>query len=96
MTAQLLLKNGTVLQHDAQDNIVVLRNTDILIHGSRIAEIGNQIPVTESMEAIDCHDKIISPGFIDAHHHLWQTQLKGRFGDHTLLDYMVDGTYGRT
>lgn len=91
MTSQLLLKNGTVLQHDTDDNVIVLRNTDILIKGSRIVQIGNQLHVAESVSTIDCSNKIISPGFVDTHHHLWQTQLKGRFGDQTLLDYIVDG-----
>ena len=28
---------------------------------------------------------------IDTHHHVWQTQLKGRFSDDALLDYMPKG-----
>ena len=29
--------------------------------------------------------------FINTHHHLWQTQLKGRHAEHTLIDYMHTG-----
>jgi cytosine/adenosine deaminase-related metal-dependent hydrolase len=35
--------------------------------------------------------KIISPGFVDTHHHLWQTQLKGRHANELLLEYMASG-----
>ncbi|KAJ4294219.1 hypothetical protein N0V90_007909 [Kalmusia sp. IMI 367209] len=40
---------------------------------------------------VDRSFKIVSPGFIDTHHHLWQTQLKGRHADHTVLDCMPSG-----
>jgi hypothetical protein len=29
---------------------------------------------------------------VDTHHHLWQTQLKGRHADHGLVSYMYTGT----
>ena len=28
---------------------------------------------------------------IDTHHHLWQTQLRARFGDEMLVAYMLKG-----
>ncbi|KAF5981952.1 cytosine deaminase [Fusarium bulbicola] len=92
MTTRLLLQNGTVLQHDRQDNAIALKNTDILIEDDRIIEIGRNIePRTASM--INCDEKIISPGFINAHHHVWQSQLKGRLGDSTMLDYMLEANF---
>jgi cytosine/adenosine deaminase-related metal-dependent hydrolase len=87
----IVLKNGTVLQHDEQDNVCVLRDTDILITGNRIVQIGQNLSGFDGTYVIDCTDKIVSPGLIDSHHHMWQTQLKGRHGDHTLLDYVTAG-----
>lgn len=87
----LLLHNGTVLTHDREGHVVPLRNTDILIEGKLIAKIGNSLAVPTDCTTIDCSDKIISPGFIDTHHHVWQTQLKGRHANDTLLDYMTSG-----
>ena len=95
MSEQLLLKNGTVLQHDENDNVVVLRNTDILIMDGRITEIGKDIDAPKDASIIDCKNKIVSPGFINAHHHMWQTQLKGLLGDCTMLDYMLEGKHPR-
>ncbi|EXL69691.1 hypothetical protein FOPG_14363 [Fusarium oxysporum f. sp. conglutinans race 2 54008] len=89
MGVRLLLQNGTVLQHDAQDNVIARRNTDILIEDDRIIEIGHDIDPGNASK-IDCDGKIIAPGFINAHHHVWQSQLKGRLGDSTMLDYMIE------
>ncbi|KAI1038672.1 hypothetical protein LB505_011356 [Fusarium chuoi] len=87
---RLLLKGGTVLIHDANDNVQALER-DILIENNRISKIAENISDITDAELIDCTDKIISPGFIDTHHHLWQTQLKGRHANELLLDYMASG-----
>jgi cytosine/adenosine deaminase-related metal-dependent hydrolase len=88
----ILLRGGTLLIHDENDHVVA-RTADLLIEGDMIVKIEENISIDPSshIEVIDCTDKIISPGFIDTHHHLWQTQLKGRHGDDTLLDYMSTG-----
>lgn len=90
--SRILLRNGTVLKHDSQDQIQILRNTDVLIVGNHIESIGQALCVENNQtKVIDCSDKIVSPGLVDTHHHLWQTQLKGRFGDLTLLEYVISG-----
>ena len=89
--ASILLKGGIILQHDAQDNVEVLRDTDLLVIGNSIERIGKDLAGLEGCRVINCKDKIICPGFIDTHHHVWQTQLKGRHSDDTLLDYTPKG-----
>jgi cytosine/adenosine deaminase-related metal-dependent hydrolase len=74
---EILLKNGVVLIHDT-DGHVVPTETDVLIENGRITKIASAIKEGDGIEVIDCTDKIISPGFVDTHHHGWQTQLKGR------------------
>lgn len=87
-----LLKGGTVLTHDADDHVVAVQ-ADVLIEDNRISKIEKGIVPPCAAEVIDCVDKILSPGFIDTHHHVWQTLLKGRHADQLLLDYMPCGNF---
>ncbi|KAK6515806.1 hypothetical protein TWF281_004396 [Arthrobotrys megalospora] len=89
MSKPLLLKGSTALIHEEND-IVVPRKTDILISGGKIEKIGDSIEVGDA-QIIDCAGKLISPGFVDAHHHCWQTQLKGRHANQMLLEYLPTG-----
>ncbi|KAF5564816.1 5-methylthioadenosine s-adenosylhomocysteine deaminase [Fusarium phyllophilum] len=86
----ILLQNGLVIQHGEQDAIQVVENTDILIADGVIKEVGISIKPPPHAEVIDCSNKIISPGFINTNHHLWQTQLKGYGTDNCWLDYFSD------
>ncbi|OQV09033.1 hypothetical protein CLAIMM_13215 [Cladophialophora immunda] len=90
--SSILLRGGTVLTHDDNDNVVPLQDTDVLVRDGVIADVGNNIsPPANDTEVIDCKGKIVSPGFVDTHHHLWQTQLKGRHADQGLVAYMYTG-----
>ncbi|KAF5539260.1 5-methylthioadenosine s-adenosylhomocysteine deaminase [Fusarium mexicanum] len=90
MSQSLLLQNGLVIKHDEHDDIQVVENTDILIVDGIIKEIGKSINPPPHAKVVDCSNKIISPGFINTHHHLWQTQLKGYGTDNCWLDYFSD------
>jgi cytosine/adenosine deaminase-related metal-dependent hydrolase len=93
-THSILLQNATLLVPESLggDRIVPIRNHSLLIEGNIIVRIAAKIdPPSASTEVIDCTSKLISPGFIDTHHHVWQTQLKGRHSDHTLFEYMTSG-----
>jgi cytosine/adenosine deaminase-related metal-dependent hydrolase len=93
-TKSILLRGGTVLTHGTDDHIHPVR-ADILIVGNVISKIEEAIEAPAGAEIFDCFDKILSPGFIDTHHHMWQTLLKGRHADQMLLDYMPAGNYIR-
>ncbi|KAF7294536.1 5-methylthioadenosine/S-adenosylhomocysteine deaminase n1 [Mycena indigotica] len=89
--ASILLNHGTILLHDDNDHITPVKS-DLLVVGNEIAEIRPQINgFGKDTVILDCTGKVVSPGFIDTHHHVWQTQLKGRHANATLLDYMPRG-----
>ncbi|KAL5327980.1 hypothetical protein ACEPPN_005686 [Leptodophora sp. 'Broadleaf-Isolate-01'] len=93
MAANLtLLQGGTLLIHGG-DNHVKAVKADLLIEGNIISKIEAKITPSTNTQVIDCTDKIISPGFIDTHHHLWQTLLKGRHANETLIDYFPSGNF---
>jgi cytosine/adenosine deaminase-related metal-dependent hydrolase len=85
-----LLQGGTLLIHGGDNHVKAVR-ADLLIEGNIISKIEAKITPSANTQVIDCTDKIISPGFIDTHHHLWQTLLKGRHANETLIDYFPSG-----
>ena len=98
MPSSILLKNATILvpTSDQVDDVVALRHHSLLIEGNKMAQIASEITLpSPETNVLDCTGKNVSPGFIDTHHHVWQTQLKGRHADHTLIEYMPTGTKPR-
>lgn len=86
----ILLKDGIVLIHGVGSHVSPTR-TSVLIENGKISRIDPNIEAPGDAEVIDCTDKIVSPGFVDTHHHGWQTQLKGRHANEQLLEYMGTG-----
>ncbi|KAI0346824.1 Metallo-dependent hydrolase [Trametopsis cervina] len=66
---------------------------DILVEGSTITRIAEDITVSSGVEVIDCKNKWISPGFIDTHRHTWMTVLRGNQDDWLLTEYFVKSTW---
>lgn len=92
MASSTLLYGGTVLVHDEHDNVSAIQ-ADVLITGKKIARIAPGIPKDQAAETIDCTNKLISPGLVDTHRHMWQTLLKGRHANELLLEYMWTGVF---
>lgn len=80
-----LIRNAGIVSLDP--DIGDLSNADILIDYDRIAAIGQAIDGGDA-EIIDATGMIASPGFVDTHRHVWQTQLKGVAADWSLFDYV--------
>lgn len=74
---QILLKSGRVIDPAAQRDGIF----DVLIQGGRIAAVdGNIVPVPDqATEIVDCRGKLVLPGLIDTHGHVYQG-VTGRFG----------------
>lgn len=68
----ILIKNGTI--YTITNGII---RSDLLIEDKKIKQIGNDIKVSDEYTIIDATDKLIFPGFIDAHTHLglWEDSI---------------------
>lgn len=52
---------------------------DVLVDGAKIAAVGTSLPLPEGVEIVDCRGKLVLPGLIDTHGHIYQG-VTGRFG----------------
>ena len=89
-SSSLLLKDGIIVVHDAMDHATGVK-ADLLVEGNRIVEIAPNITAAVGVEVIDCQNKIIAPGFVDTHRHMYNTPLRGRYADTLVTDYIVPG-----
>lgn len=82
---QTLLHGGDVLVGDPGAGRV--ETADVLIEDGRIALIAPAIDA--DADRIDATGRLVIPGFVDTHRHVWQTAMRGICADWTLLDYFL-------
>jgi dihydropyrimidinase len=61
----LLIKNGEIVTADAR------YRADIVCNGESITSIGTALPAPQGAEVIDASGKLVFPGFIDPHVHIY-------------------------
>ena len=59
---------------------------DLLVEDGRIGRIGPGIPA-DGAEVIDARGTFVLPGFVDAHHHLWETAMRGITADWDISEF---------
>ena len=88
-----ILMNGTVLSWDeAENRIKVLPRASILVVDDRIKGISetlDEIEIPTGIEEIDVEGKIVSPGFVNTHVHMWQTVYKTLGPDTFVVQYFL-------
>ncbi|MET9685455.1 amidohydrolase family protein [Streptomyces coeruleorubidus] len=82
---RILIRNGHVI--DTEPEPVALPNADVLIEDGRIIAVGADLPA-DGATVIDATDKIVLPGFVDTHRHVWQSALRGAAVDVDLGAYL--------
>ncbi len=67
------------------------------VSGHIISEIGSDLQPRENETIIDGSDKVLMPGFVNTHHHLFQSVLKGLDVsiNHRLFDWLNHVTFPR-
>lgn len=82
----VLIRNAHLI--DTVPTVRVLRETDLLIDGDSIREVGRGLSAPGAT-VIDAAGRIVLPGLIDTHRHTWQTALRGMLRVGTLGDYLA-------
>lgn len=81
-----LIEGGSVLSMDP--TIGDFRRADVLIEDGVISAVGPGLEVGDA-EIIDAGGRIVMPGLVDSHRHLWYAPIRGSAMDHTMRDLAV-------
>lgn len=90
LAARTLIKGATVLSMD--DDIGNLVSADILIEGSTIIAIGENLETSDAV-IIDAAGMIAMPGMVDSHRHSWEGQLRRINPNATCLEDYSNATH---
>jgi cytosine/adenosine deaminase-related metal-dependent hydrolase len=93
-SASTLLRGGRVLQFDVDKN-ATFPVLDILMENGIIAKIDSHIAAGPNTAVIDVTGKIVCPGLVDSHRHLFQSHTRTSVANQTLLEYCGHLLFGR-
>src|SRR5262245_10095114 len=82
----ILLRGGTVVSMDPKVGDFV--KGDVLIQGKKIAAVAAELKAPAQAQIIDATNTIIIPGFVDAHRHSWEGQLRRIIPNGAISAYM--------
>jgi 5-methylthioadenosine/S-adenosylhomocysteine deaminase len=80
---RLLIRGGHVMSMDPA--VGDIAGGDVLVAGARIVEVGRDIAAADAA-VIDARGRIVMPGFIDTHHHQFETALRSYLADGLLFN----------
>ncbi len=77
-----VIRGGHVMSMDP--NVGDFVQADVLVEGKKILAVGPDLPAFGT--AIDARGKIVMPGFVDTHHHQFETALRSFLADGLLFN----------
>jgi cytosine/adenosine deaminase-related metal-dependent hydrolase len=80
---RILIRGGTIMSMDPTVGDLV--RGDVLVEGKKIVAVGKHINAGGA-SVIDARGRIVMPGFIDTHHHLFETALRSWLADGLLIN----------
>ena len=83
----ILLKDGIVLSMDRQ--VGDFPKADVLIQGKKISAVGPNLSAPTQAVVVNAAGMIVMPGFVDTHHHQFETPLRSILSD-GLLGTLAD------
>jgi 5-methylthioadenosine/S-adenosylhomocysteine deaminase len=55
----------------------ILKNAEVLMEGDTIMEVGQGLLRGRGAQVVDATGKIVMPGFVETHNHMWQSLTRG-------------------
>lgn len=90
-----LLKNGIIVTVNPDRE--VLFHGAVAVQGNKIVDVGESTALEakypDAAQVTDLEGKIVFPGFVNTHNHLFQTLLKGLGDDMVLKDWLETMTF---
>jgi len=77
-----VIRNGSVMSMDA--GVGDFAKADVLVDGKKIVAVGPNL--STNADEIDATGRIVMPGFIDTHHHQFETALRSFLADGVLIN----------
>jgi 5-methylthioadenosine/S-adenosylhomocysteine deaminase len=90
----ILIRGGRVLMLNSEKKST-FPVVDVLLEGTTISKIQPHIAAGPGTKIIDATGKLVCPGFVDTHRHLWQSHIRTSVADQTLLEYLGHVLFGR-
>jgi cytosine/adenosine deaminase-related metal-dependent hydrolase len=84
MSERTVIRHAMVVTVD--DELGDFWRADVLVEDTRIAAVGPGLEVGDARQ-IDATGKLLIPGFVDPHRHVWQAGIRGVTADFSFLQY---------
>src|SRR5437762_3042068 len=78
-----IIRGGSVLSMDPK--VGDFAQADVLVQGKKILAVGPNLHAGDA-DVIDAHGRIVMPGFIDTHHHQFETALRSFLANGILIN----------
>lgn len=78
-----VIRGGSVMSIDPK--VGDFAKADVLVEGNKILAVGPNLGAGGAFE-IDAADRIVMPGFVDTHHHQFETALRSFLADGVLIN----------
>ena len=90
---RIVIRNGAVMSMDPQ--VGDFARGDVLVEGKKILAVGPDLHAGNAAE-IDARGRVVMPGFVDTHHHQFETALRSFLADGLLISDPTSGPSGAT
>ncbi|MDX2391277.1 amidohydrolase family protein [Streptomyces sp. DK15] len=67
-----------------------VEGADLLMRGGAVAAVGRRLAVPAGTRVIDASDRLLLPGFVDVHTHLWQSSMRGGCAGRDLFGWLAE------